>query len=446
MNSATYDNSTDFLPNIDDVCAAREYLLTLHSADCVAYLSEYEADDIAKILLELPLEKQADIINYIPLDDRLELGEALGASRLARIMELMARDDRVDMLKALPEELAEATLLAMAQSEREDIRRLASYPEGSAGAIMTTDYATLSPALTAAQAINKLRIEAPQREVINRAYIIDESRNLLGSVKLQTLLFARPNVLVTEIMEAHTHTVQIDDAQEYVARQIAKYDVIALPVLDQQGRLVGVVTHDDAMDVLQEETTEDFHKSANVGKVSGNLRYASGWLLYRKRIIWLIVLVFGNLFSGAGISFFEEIIAANVALVFFLPLLIGSGGNAGAQSATLMVRALATGDVVMRDWSKMLLREFAVSFALGITMAAAVSLIGIWRGDLLIAKVVCITMLLVVIMGSIIGLLLPFILHRLKLDPATASGPLITSIADAVGVMIYFSIAKVVLL
>jgi magnesium transporter len=162
--------------------------------------------------------------------------------------------------------------------------------------------------------------------------------------------------------------------------------------------------------------------------------------------MWLIVLVFGNLFSGAGISLYEELIASHVALVFFLPLLIGSGGNAGAQSATLMVRALATGDVVMRDWGRMLARELLVSLALGLTMAAAVACIGVWRGDMAIAKVVALTMLLVVMLGSMIGMLLPFALSRLHCDPATASAPLITSIADAVGVITYFSIATMILL
>ncbi len=433
-------------PNINNTQEVVEYLRELHSADCVAYLKEYKAKDIARVVLQLPLEKQASIINYIPFDDRLELGVVLGSAQLARIMDLMARDDRVDMLKALPEELAEATLQAMAHSEREDIRRLASYPEGSAGAIMTTDYATITMDLTAHEATEKLRFEAPEREVINRVYVIDAERKLLGSVRLQSLLFARPNLPISQIIEQHSPTVQIDDAQGDVAKKIAKYDVISLPVLDLEGKLVGVVTYDDAMDVIQQKTTDEIYKSATVGKVEGNLRYASGFLLYRKRIMWLIVLVFGNLFSGAGISFFEDIIASHVALVFFLPLLIGSGGNAGAQSATLMVRSLATGDVMMKDWSKMLGRELLVSLALGVTMAIAVSGIGLWRGDINIAKVVCITMLLVVIFGSMMGMLLPFVLSRFNCDPATASAPLITSIADAVGVVVYFSVATAILL
>jgi magnesium transporter len=192
---------------------------------------------------------------------------------------------------------------------------------------------------------------------------------------------------------------------------------------------------------LQEEATEDFHRIGTVGKLTESVREASVGLLYRKRVVWLALLVFGNLFSGAGIAYFEETIAAQVALVFFLPLLIGSSGNAGAQSATMMVRALATGDVIISDWGRMIARELLVACGLGLTMAAAVAPIGLARGNPEIALVVALTMVLVVLIGSLIGMSLPFILRRLRLDPATASAPLVTTIADAIGVVIYFAIA-----
>lgn len=202
---------------------------------------------------------------------------------------------------------------------------------------------------------------------------------------------------------------------------------------------------DAALKAQQREATEDFHKGASITNHVGNLRDATLGLLYRKRVLWLVVLVFGNLFSGAGIAAFEETIAAHIALVFFLPLLVDSGGNAGAQSATLMVRGLATGDVVMRDWWRMLGREFGVALALGATMAIAVASLGVLRGGPQIALIVASSMVLIVLLGSLIGMSLPFLLSRFKLDPATASGPLITSIADAAGVLVYFGIATQVL-
>lgn len=202
---------------------------------------------------------------------------------------------------------------------------------------------------------------------------------------------------------------------------------------------------DAALQAQQREATEDFHKGASITNHVGNLRDATLGLLYRKRVLWLVLLVFGNLFSGAGIAAFEETIAAHIALVFFLPLLVDSGGNAGAQSATLMVRGLATGNVVMRDWWRMLGREFGVALALGATMAIAVASLGVLRGGPQIALIVASSMVLIVLLGSLIGMSLPFLLSRFKLDPATASGPLITSIADAAGVLVYFGIATQVL-
>ncbi|MEN5301997.1 magnesium transporter [Pseudomonas sp. TWI628] len=201
----------------------------------------------------------------------------------------------------------------------------------------------------------------------------------------------------------------------------------------------------EALEKLRQEVTEDFHKGASITNHVGNLRNATVVLLYRKRVLWLVLLVFGNLFSGAGIAAFEETIAAHIVLVFFLPLLVDSGGNAGAQSATLMVRALATGEVVMRDWMRMLGRECGVALALGGTMALAVASLGALRGGADVALIVASSMLVIVLIGSLIGMSLPFLFTRVKLDPATASGPLVTSIADAAGVLVYFGIASQVL-
>ncbi|HVL36020.1 MAG TPA: magnesium transporter [Burkholderiales bacterium] len=286
---------------------------------------------------------------------------------------------------------------------------------------------------------------APDAETIYQAYVIDEDRRLVGTVSLKDLILAAPQARVAELMHREPIAVRADAPREDAARLVAKYDLIALPALDAGGRLVGIVTYDDAMDVAEAEATEDFGKVGAVEQLAVSLKDASFGLLYRKRVFWLLVLVFGNLFTGAGIAYFEDTIAAYVALVFFLPLLIDSSGNAGSQSATLMVRALATGEVVLKDWAGMLGRELVVAALLGATMALAVSWLGLWRGGAEIALVVSLTMLLVVIVGSLVGMSLPFVLSRLKLDPATASAPLITSIADAAGVILYFAIATTLL-
>ena len=292
------------------------------------------------------------------------------------------------------------------------------------------------------EALAALRLEAPDAETIYHAYVIDEQRKLLGVVSLRVLILAAPEQLIGDIMVRSIVSCQVNNNQEDVAKAVARYDLIALPITDDQGALVGIVTHDDAMDVASDEATDDFYKSGGVSTMVGKLKDASIRVLYRKRVFWLVFLVFGNLLSGIGISHFEDLIAANLVLVFFLPLLVDSGGNAGSQSATLMVRALATGDVVMRDWFSLLGREAMVALLLGGTMAVAIAIIGYIRGDEMVSLVLALSMMSVVMIGCVIGMSLPFILNKMGFDPATASAPLITSVCDAAGVIIYLFIAS----
>jgi len=417
-----------------------------HPADLAERLEEMNLDAARAALLSLPLWLGADTFAYLEPETQVGLAKVLTRGELAAIVTEMNGDDRADLFNRLTPKQQNALLPGLAQAEREDIRRLAAHEEGTAGAIMTSDYATLTANLTVKDALSKIRREAPDKETIYRTYVIDRERRLIGSVRLQTLILASPKQTIGQVMERETRAVSVHDDQEEVAQTIAKYDIIALPVVDDDGRLVGIVTHDDAMDVIQAEATEDFQKSAMVTSMVENVGTASIKLLYQKRVFWLVLLVFGNLLSGAGLAIYEETIAAYVVLVFFLPVLIASGGNAGAQSSTLMVRAMATGDVEMKDWGRMLLRELAVALALGLTMAVTVSAIGLFRGGFELAFVVAISMLIIVIAGSLIGMSMPFLLSRLKLDPATASAPLITSIADIMGVLVYFSIATAFLI
>ncbi|WP_196259400.1 magnesium transporter [Pelagibacterium limicola] len=423
----------------------REFLESQHAADIAQFIKDHPADIDWQVLDMLDLPRQAEVFGYLDRDLQVELANCAPRARLAEIITEMDSDDRADLFNALSEHEQEALLPALSHAEREDIRKLASYEEGTAGAIMTSDYAVLTPDITARQALDKLRLEAPDKETIYRAYVIDGERRLLGSVRLQDLILVAPATRIEKIMERNTLAVRVDEDQEEVANKIARYDRLALPVIDADDRIVGIVTHDDALDVIQQEATEDFHKSGTVRGLGESVKQATIFVLYRARVAWLVLLVFGNIFSGAGIAYFEDTIAAHLALLFFLPLLIASGGNAGAQSATLMVRAIATGDVRMADWGRMLGRETLVALLLGLTMAVAIYGIGAWRGGIDIAWVVSAAMILIVLAGALIGMTLPFILTRLGMDPATASGPLVTSICDVVGVVIYFSIAQRVL-
>jgi magnesium transporter len=439
-SSAAYD-----LRN-SDAEAARNFLEREHPADAAAALAELTPGEVWEFLRLVEVDRQAVIFGYLPGELQLDLSHVIPRAELAAIVTEMDSDERADLFNRMEEADQQILLRALARVEREDIRRLAAHAEGTAGSIMTTDYAVLTPELTVNSAIDRLRRVAPEIETMNRAWVVERDRRLIGSIRLQQLILAAPSARIRDIMEERTHAVRVDDDQEDAAQRLARYDMVALPVVDDEGRLVGIITHDDAMDVLTQEATEDFHKVGTVGTLPVNVRDATITLLYQKRVTWLVLLVFGNIFSGAGIAYFEDTIAAHMALLFFLPLLIASSGNAGAQASTMMVRALATGDVVIKDWGRMLVREALVATALGLTMAFAVSWIGLIRGGPDIALVVALTMVTVVLAGSLLGMSLPFLFSRLNMDPATASGPLVTSIADIAGVLIYFSIASAILL
>lgn len=425
----------------DTVHLVRDQLEDVHPADYAAALTEFSIQDLWILLTALPRAEQAEVFGYLPAEEQVQLAIRVSRRKLSPIIRQMSSDERADLFNRLTEEQRETLLPALAQAEREDLLRLASYEEGTAGAIMTSDYAILPPELTVREAIEVLRREAPDKETIYSAYVVDKARKLIGVVSLRDLILAPVSMRVDDLMNHDPICASVDMPQEEVAALIAKYDLLALPIVNELGQMVGIVTYDDAMDVAEEEATEDFHKTATIGKLESSVKEAGIGLLYRKRVFWLVVLVFGNIFSGAGIAYFEDTISSYLALLFFLPLLIASSGNAGAQSGTLMVRALATGDIKLRDWGYLLGKECLVAGLLGLTMSAAVVGLGFWRGGADIAVVVASTMMLVVLVGSLIGMSLPFLLSRFKLDPATASGPLITSIADVAGVVLYFSIA-----
>ncbi len=428
-----------------DVASVKGFFVIQELADIASLLEHMDDEDALLAIRQLPVEDRAEILGHLRASSQVALAGKMSREELARLMAAMSHDERADLYKALDPGAREAVLPALAKAERDDLRRLAAHPEGTVGAIMTSDYATLLPGLTAPQALDALRRQASDVETVYYAYVVDDAHRLLGVVSLRDILLARSRQTVAEILEADPVTVEVDAEQEQAAELVARYDLLAIPVVDTEGRLVGIVTQDDAMDIAEEEATEDILKASTVGEFEGDIRDAGIFSLWKARIVWLVLLVFGNIFSGAGIAAFEDTIAANLALLFFLPLLIASGGNAGAQSATLMVRALATGDVRTGDWAKMFAREVLIALALGITMAVAVSWIGIWRGGPGIALVVSLAMIVIVLIGALIGVSLPFLFARYDRDPAAASGPLVTSITDVLGVLAYFSIAAALL-
>jgi magnesium transporter len=327
-----------------------------------------------------------------------------------------------------------------------EVQLLLGYPIESVGRLMRPDYVAIRQDWTVQQALNYLRSLRQDSSRLNTLFVVDEHNQLKDALHIRKLaLTSDPNTTVESLMDHRVISIHALEDREKAVTVMQHYDLNSLPVTDGDGVLVGMVTVDDILDVAEAETTEDFHKMGSVGVINLNINEAGIGLLYRKRIGWLLLLVFVNIFAGLAIAHFEDMIAAVVALVFFLPLIIGSSGNAGSQAATLMVRSMATGDVHLKDWGRLMLKELSVAGALGLTMGVAISLIGFFKGGEELAMVVGLSMIAVVLFGSLMGMSMPFLLSKLKIDPATASGPLITSIADILGILIYFSIAVLII-
>ncbi len=417
-------------------------------------LNEHESFQIAEIIDDLPEEDDVILFRLLTREQAKETFQYLSHEKQEQIIEGLAHnitkitsllndlnpDDRTAFFEELPGEVTQRLVQLLSPEERKIATKLLGYEEDSVGRLMTPEFVAVKPHFTVAQAIEHIRKHGRDSETLNVIYVVDNRWKLIDDLRIKEIILAKPDQTIEELMDSRFVALNVFDDQELAIRAFQDHDRVALPVVDTTGLLVGIVTVDDVMDVVEEETTEDFHRFGSFQDAILNPLKARIFLLYKKRILWLTILVFMNVFSGAAIAHFENVIQSAVSLLFFLPLLIGSSGNAGAQSATLMIRSLAVGDVKTKDWLKLFGKEILVSLLLGITMAIGVSLVASFRAPE-IMMVVAITMVFTVMTGSLIGLLLPFIFTTVKLDPAAASAPLVTSIADISGVLIYFSIA-----
>jgi magnesium transporter len=406
-------------------------------ADLLVHLRKTERVLLFRVL---PRETAADVFAHLGLERQDELLHDLSDDEARQILAGLDPDDRTQLLGELPGQATQRLLNLLEPEALEQSRWLLGYPDGSVGRHMTPSYVAVQPHETITQALGHIRAHGLDSETTDIVYVVDADWHLLDDIELRRFILAPPDGLVSDIMDYTAVSVRATADRHEAVRLIRRYDAVALPVVDSENVLLGIVTVDDVLDIAEQEATEDFHRVGSVEPIRSSVREASIRFLYERRIGWLMALVFMNIFSGAGMALFEDTISAAVALVFFLPVLIGSGGNAGSQAATLMVRALATGDVRAADWFRMLSRELRVSLLLGVTMAAAVSLVAAWRAPEVLL-IVASTMTIIVLVGSLIGMSLPFLLTRFRIDPAVASAPLVTSLADISGVLIYFSIA-----
>ena len=420
----------------------KEELNNLDPIQIAEIIEELSKTDKIIVFRLLPREIAKETFQHLEHDIQEELIEAMAtnSSRITSLLNDLDPDDRTAFFEELPGEISQRLLQMLSAEERKIATQLLGYPEDSIGRLMTPEYVAIKPYFTVSQALEHIRKFGRDSETLNVIYVVDDKWRLVDDIRIKELILAFPEQKISDLVDNRFVALNALDDQEVAIKAFQDQDRVALPVVDTYGVLIGIVTFDDVMDVVEEEHTEDFHKFGSFREAIVNPLKARAFYLYKQRVVWLTALVFMNVFSGAAISFFENVIEAVVSLVFFLPLLIGSGGNAGSQSATLMIRSIAIGDVEMKDWFRLLGKELIVSLLLGLTMAAGVALIASFRAPEVVL-VVATTMILNVMAGSLIGLLLPFVFTKLRLDPATASAPLITSIADITGVLIYFSIA-----
>ncbi|MBI3892168.1 MAG: magnesium transporter [Candidatus Wallbacteria bacterium] len=425
-----------------------EILEEIHPAD-LAELTHELAPERARLLLSvLPPAFSADVAEYLDDEARSDLLGDLPPAKAADILEEMAADERADLLSDLEPHEAEAILGHMEHEEREEARQLLEYPEHSAGGLMTTEFLTLAPTMTVGQAMDCVRLAArEERETIYAAFVIDGVGRLMGVLSLRDLLAEETPALVAEAMTTQIISVDPMADQEDVARVISKYDLLAVPVLEPEtGRLLGIVTVDDIVDVLVEESTEDAQMMAAVEPFDEPYFKANFWSMVRKRGSWLLALFVSEFFTGTALRHYEAQLAHAVNLMFFVPLIVSSGGNSGSQSTTLVTRALAVREIGLKDFMMVFKRELKMGVALGVFLGSIGYLRAwMWHEIMPVRLVVGGALLGVITTGTVIGSLLPLALSSLGVDPAVTSAPFIATLVDVAGIVIYMEVARMVM-
>jgi len=440
------------LPEIKELIEARDWrtlkdvLTDWPEPDIADLLESMEQSDMVILFRLLNKELAAEIFSEFEPEIQQLLIEQLGNEKIKQIITELSPDDRTDLFEDLPGKITQQLLKLLAPEDRKETLQLLGYPEDSVGRLMTPDYITIQSRWTIEQALNHIRKYGRDAETINVVYVTDDNEVLIDDIPLRRLILAEPLAEIETIMDYNKIAIEAYQDQEHAARMIQHYNLTALPVIDHDGVLLGIVTVDDIIDVIEEEVTEDVYKSASVVPLELSYQATSVWGLYHRRVGWLSLLAVAAFFSSSVIAAFEHTIAVIVSLAFFIPVLIGSGGNTGSQSATIIIRALAVGELTPRKWFTVIRKELFVGLMLGISLGLILYFWGtFWQGGHQIGIVVGVAMIGVILFANLLGGLLPLLLIKLRLDPAVVSSPLISTITDATGLFIYFTIARLVL-
>lgn len=435
-----------------DVPAIKAYFADQNPIDIAELLSEDAELPLAKLYRLLPKTLAAEVFVEMDSDTQAKLIAELSDKEIAETMSELFYDDAADLVEEMPATVVKRILKNTATEDRSEINKLLKFKDDSAGSIMTTEFVELKREMTVGEALDHIRRVAPDKETVYTCYVTDGTRHLLGLVTALALLTSPTDKKIGDLMNEHVISARTSDDREEVAKTLTKYDFLALPVVDSEDRLVGIVTVDDALDVISEETEEDFAKMAGMSPSETPYLKTPAVRLFRARIPWLLLLMVSATFTGMIISGFENALAKQVVLTMFIPMLMDTGGNSGSQSSVTIIRALSLGDVHFGDILRVLRKELTTALLCGVTLAA-VAFIKLMTVDnllsggvtLTVALVVSLTLLCTVLAAKFIGATLPLIVHKIGLDPAVAASPMITTIVDAIALLVYFAIATALL-
>ena len=425
----------------------RQFLAELNEADIAVLMEELEAEAMLKVFRILPKDLAADVFSYLETDSQEFIINSLSDREAGSVIDNLMADDAADFLEEMPANVVERLLANANPDTRRAVNQLLRYPEDSAGSIMTVEYVSLKENLTVDQAIERIRAIGLDSETSNICYVLDTRRELVGTVALRYLLLSQGNEVIADIMHENVIAVNTLMDQEQVAAQFKKYDFMAMPVVDNENRMVGIITVDDIVDIMEEETTEDMEKMAAIVPSDKPYMRTTVGETFKKRIPWLLLLMVSATFTGAIIASFEDALSVCAVLVAFIPMLMDTGGNAGGQVSVTVIRGLSLGEITYRDVPRVIWKEIRVALLCGGTLAAAnfAKLMLFDRVGMMVALAVCLTLVAAVLMAMLVGCLLPIGAKKIGFDPAVMASPFITTIVDALSLLVYFRFAAMLL-
>ncbi len=425
----------------------RQKMAEINAADIAVILEEMDDEDMLKVFRILPKNMAADVFSYLEVDSQQFIITSLSEKDAAGIIDNLMADDATDLLEEMPANVVKKLLANAKPDTRRDINHLLRYPEDSAGSIMTVEYVDLKENMTVEDAIARIRKVGMDSETINICYVLDAKRTLVGTVALRYLLISPGDAVIGDMMHENVIFINTMMDQEEVARQFQKYDFTAMPVVDNENRLVGIITVDDIVDILQEEATEDMEKMAAIVPSDKPYMKTSVIETWKKRMPWLLLLMISAAFTGSILTTFEDALMAYGVLIAYIPMLMDTGGNAGGQASVTIIRGLSLNEIEFKDAFRVLWKEIRVALLCGITLSAAnfVKLLLLDRVNLMVALVVCLTLVAAVLIAKMVGCTLPMLAKKIGFDPAVMASPFITTIVDVLSLLVYFQIATYLL-